>query len=135
MKIFMSIIFLSAIMLTSCGNSQSNEGNEASANETDLAVDPSEESSDMAGAKDCEEFVDRYEKWVDDYLVLVDKYMKNPTDASLMEEFMKQAQEGQVFSTEWNSKLSYCASIEKYQKRFDEISDKANKKMEELGIE
>jgi len=56
-------------------------------------------------------------------------------DATLSSEYMKLAQEGMNWMTQWNSKLYYCASKEKYQKRFDEISEKAEKKLKEMGIE
>ena len=63
------------------------------------------------------------------------KYMKNPMDAALSEEYMKLAQEGMSWMNQWNSKLIYCASVDKYEKRFEEISEKAEKKLEEMGIE
>jgi hypothetical protein len=63
------------------------------------------------------------------------KYMKKPMDPKLMEQYMQVAQEGMNWVTQWNSKLYYCASKEKYQKRFDEISEKAEKKLKELGLE
>jgi len=128
MKTFLSIIFCSAILLTSCGNNQSkSEAEESSSNST--------ESSEIEEAKNCDEFIDQYEKWMDDYIVIIDKFMKNPTDADLMSEYMKVAEEGMNWMNQWNSKLAFCASKEKYEKRFNEISEKAEKKLEEMGIE
>lgn len=72
-------------------------------------------------AKDCNEFIDQYEKWMDDYIELIDKYIKNPMDAVLSSEYMKVAQESMNWMAQWNNKLYDCASKEKYQKRFDEI--------------
>ncbi|MCK5171210.1 MAG: hypothetical protein KAQ75_15130, partial [Bacteroidales bacterium] len=82
-----------------------------------------------------DEFIDQYEKWMDDYIKMIDKYIKNPTDATLLNEYMKLAQEGMTWMNQWNGKLSYCASKEKYQERFDEITEKAEKKLKEMGIE
>ncbi len=79
--------------------------------------------------------MDQYEKWMDNYLVMLEKYMKNPMDAKLMEEYMKLAQESMNWMNQWNGKLAVCASKEKYEKRFNEISERAEKKMKELGIE
>jgi hypothetical protein len=135
MKTFMSIIFFTAMLLTSCGNSQSKEEKEESTNETDLILDQSAETSDLKEAKNCDEFIDQYEEWMDNYIILIDKYLKNPMDATLSQDYMKQAQKGIVWMNQWNSKLTYCASKEKYQKRFDEISEKAEKKLKEMGIE
>jgi len=128
MKTFLSIIFCSAILLTSCGNNQSNsEAEESSSN--------SAESGDFTEAKNCDEFIDQYEKWMDDYVILIDKFMKNPTDDNLMNEYMKVAEESMNWMNQWNSKLALCASEDKYEKRFNEITERAEKKLKEMGIE
>ena len=132
MKTFVSIIFTFAILLTSCSNNQSKK---ESANNTDELATKSLKSDDFKGAKDCDEFIDQYEKWMDDYVKLMEKYMKNPMDADLMEEYMKVAQESMEWMNQWTSKLAYCASKKKYEKRFNEITEKAEKKLKELGIE
>ena len=36
---------------------------------------------------------------------------------------------------QWSGKLAVCASKDKYEKRFNEISERAEKKMKELGID
>ena len=132
MKIFVSIIFCVAMLLTSCGNNQSKK---ESVNDTDELTNKSLKSDNFEGAKDCDEFIDQYEKWMNDYIKLIEKYMKNPMDAELMEEYMKVAQESMNWMNQWNSKLSYCASKKKYEKRFNEITEKAEKKLKEMGIE
>lgn len=124
------IIFL-LITLFACGGTKSqNENKEKSEIKEELIDD-----SKLKEAKNCDEFMDQYEKWMDDYIILIDKYMKKPMDPKLMEQYMQVAQEGMNWVTQWNSKLYYCASKEKYQKRFDEISEKAEKKLKELGLE
>ena len=128
MKTFLSIIFCSAILLTSCGNNQSkSETEESSSNST--------ESGDFKEAKNCDEFIDQYEEWMDDYIVVIEKFMKNPADADVMNEYMKVAEESMNWMNQWNSKLALCASDEKYEKRFNEISERAEKKLNEMGIE
>jgi len=132
MKTFISVIFFASFLFMSCGNNQSKDG---SANELTESSEELMDSNEIGEAKDCDEFIDQYEKWMNDYIKMIDKYMKNPTDATLLSEYMKLAQEGSSWMTQWNSKLYYCASKEKYQKRFDEITEKAEKKLKELGIE
>ena len=132
MKFFMPIIFLTAVVFTSCGSKQTKE---ESNTESDPISEESIEGSDVDEAKNCDEFIDQYEEWTDNYVVLIEKYMKNPMDAALSEEYMKLAQEGMSWMNQWNSKLIYCASVDKYEKRFEEISEKAEKKLEEMGIE
>ncbi len=120
------------MLFMSCGNNQSKDKSDNIS--TELS-DEKTDSKEIGEAKDCDEFIDQYEKWMDDYIKMIDKYMKNPTDATLLNEYMKLAQEGSNWMTQWNSKLYYCASKEKYQKRFNEITEKAEKKLKELGIE
>jgi len=133
MKTFISIIFCAAMLFTSCGNNQPKGESEELAN--DQVTNEALVTGDIKEAKDCDEFIDQYEKWMDDYIVLIEKYMKNPMDATLSQEYMKVAQEGMGWMTQWSSKLTYCAAKDKYQKRFDEITEKAEAKLKELGIE
>ena len=132
MKTFVSIIFCFAMLLTSCSNNQSKK---ESASDTDELTTKSLKSDEFKGAKDCDEFIDQYEKWMNDYIKLIEKYMKNPMDAVLMEEYMKVAQESSEWMSQWTSKLAYCSSKKKYEKRFNEITEKAEKQLEKLGIE
>ena len=134
MKTIISLFLFTSLLFASCGTNPSNEKEQANDASEQLNVE-SEKSSDLEEPKNCEEYLDRYEKWTDDYIKLVEKYMKNPMDASLTTEFMKQAQEGSLWLDKWSSELVDCASHEKYQKRYDEISEKTEKKLEELGIE
>ncbi len=134
MKSIISLILFTGLLFASCGNNPSNEKKESS-NALKQSMDESVKSSDLEKANNCEEFIDKYEKWTDNYIKLVEKYMKNPMDATLSEEFMKMAQEGSLWMTQWSNELVDCASQEKYQKRYDEISERTEKKLEELGIE
>lgn len=131
MKAFVSILFFTAMLFSSCGTSQSKE----SKIETDLSTDQSEETSDFKEAKNCDEFIDQYEEWTDDYIKLLESYMKNPMDAALSQKFMEQGEKAAFWMNQWTSKLVSCASQDKYQKRFDEISEKVEKKLKEMGLE
>ena len=126
------ILFCASILFSACSNNQSKEDSDK--NSTELSKE--ESNSKKAGeAKDCDEFIDQYEEWMDNYIKMIDKFMKNPMDATLSSEYMKLAQEGMTWMNQWNGKLYYCASQDKYQERFDEITEKAEKKLKELGIE
>ncbi|MEN8116267.1 MAG: DUF6591 domain-containing protein [Bacteroidota bacterium] len=129
MKKLITVTFLFAMIIMSCSNNKSKSA--------ESAEDPSQKSvntESLEKAKNCDEFIDQYEKWMDDYLKLLEKYMKNPMDQTLAGEYMKVAQESMEWVENW-SRLSYCASKKKYEKRFNEISERAEKKMEELGLE
>ena len=132
MKIFISILVTTAIVFTSCSGKQSNEEKIEELNE---AMSEAIEASEFKEAKDCDEFIDQYDKWMDDYLKVIEKYMDDPMDAAMAEEFKNVAIEGASWMTQWSTNLMYCASEEKYQKRFEEISEKADEKLKEMGIE
>jgi len=134
MKKIIPLFLFTSLLFASCGNNPSNE-KEKSTNASEQLSDELSKSGDIENPNSCEEYLDQYEKWTEDYFKLVEKYMKNPMDASLSGEFMKQAQEGSLWLDGWSSELADCASNEKYQKRYDEISEKVEKKLEELGID
>lgn len=131
MKTLILIIFCTVVVFTSCNNKKSEKTNEESIENQTKSVD----GTDFKEAKNCDEFIDQYEKWMDDYVKMLEKYMKNPMDSKLMEEYMKLAQESMNWMNQWNGKLAVCASKEKYEKRFNDITERAEKKMKELGIE
>ncbi len=119
-------LFLIIAAFVACNNKSSKD---------ESAVKTEENQTKTGDAKNCDEFIDQYEEWMDNYLEFLEKYIKNPMDSELASDYMKLAQEGMVWMNQWNTKLYACASKEKYQKRFDEITEKADKKMEELGID
>lgn len=127
-------MLVATFILVSCGGSKKDVKEDAQ-NVLEEVIEDAEESSEFAEAKNCDEFIDQYEEWMDNYIDLLDKYMKNPMDATLMEDYMKVAEEGTNWMTQWTTKLMPCAAKEKYQKRFDEISERADKKLAEMGIE
>ncbi len=136
MKNLISPILILLLVLSSCGSGSSSEEKKASKeiDEAEAVIEEAIESSDFKGAKDCDEFVEQYEEWMDNYLEFLEKYMKNPMDAVNSQEYLKLAQEGMEWASQWNGSLIHCASHEKYEKKFEEIAEKAEKKMEELGL-
>ena len=130
------IIFLflaSVFLFWGCSNKP--EKNE-STSEDNVRV---EEKSGMEGefkeAKNCDEFIEQYEEWTDNYLEFLERYMKNPMDSKLMNQYVELSQRGADWLMQWNSSLVVCSTKDKYQKRFDEISEKVEKKMKELGLD
>jgi hypothetical protein len=133
MKTLIPIIFCISLLLTACGGKQSAD-QEKTDNNSELSEEDIE-SAEFEEAKNCDEFIDNYEKWMDAYIEFIEKYMKNPMDATLSEEYMELAQESINWTSEWSTKLVFCATQEKYEKRFEEISERAEKKLKEMGLE
>ncbi len=123
-----------SFVLFSCGSGPDQSGtnnNEASDNEK---ISQEDENSSDNEIKDCNDFLDSYEKWVDDYVDVVAAYMKDPTSIEIRQEYGELASTAATWPTEWTS-YAMCAQSEDYQKRFDEITDKLDKKLEELGFD
>lgn len=136
MKSKIILFVFAAVILASCGGNKSKEKEpEEVLNELEKSLEDSfEKEADVIKFKDCDEFLDNYEKWVDSYLEFLEQYLKNPTDAELLSKYTKILEEASSWPMQWTN-LVKCSTEEKYQKRFDEISEKADKKMEELGLD
>lgn len=134
MKYLISLMICTIVLFSSCGNSGQSEQEKAQ-EATEEAFEKAVEEADLKEAKDCDEFIDQYEEWMNDYCDLLEDYMKNPMDASLAEKFQEMGIKASFWMNQWNGKLVSCSSQEKYEKRFEEISEKADKKMKELGLD
>ena len=135
MKTILPIIFSISLMLIACGGKQSAREEKENTENNGESSEEGIKSTDSEKANSCDEFIDDYEKWMDAYILLIEKYMKSPMDATLSEEYMKLAQESINWTNEWSTKLVFCASQEKYEKRFEEISERAEKKLKEMGLD
>ncbi len=132
MKLYVLFFIVMSLLVSSCSNKPSK--NDAGEN-AEKAAAVSGDDADLKKAKDCDEFIDQYEKWMDNYLALLDKYMKNPMDGALMQQFVKLSEEGAQWASQWNSELVFCASKEKNEKLYNENSEKAEKKLKELRLQ
>ena len=122
-RIFNLLVITIFLVIFSCGGN--NSANTESKSET--------EESDVAAVKDCDDFLNQYEAWMDNYLELLDKFLNNPGDSELETQQIELMQEAIVWSEKWFA-LVECADDKKYQDRFKEIELKAEKKLEEIGM-
>ncbi len=83
--------------------------------------------------KDCDDFLEHYEEWVDNYIQVLDDYFKNPADPDNASKYMELMQEAMQWSTKWAA-LVDCADDPEYEKKFEDISLKIEEKLKELGI-
>lgn len=133
MKYLIYIVIAGTIALFSCSNPIKEKVDEAKETLEELEkATGSEVTSEEI--KDCDDFLEKYEVWILDYIELLSEYTKNPTDVTLMQKYMKVAAEAATWYTQWAT-LAACSVDEEYQKKFDEISKKADEKMKELGLE
>ncbi len=135
MKKLFPLMIVVLMFAWSCGNKQPKTEPAGETEEIENALEKEAEITPADKAKNCDEFVDKYEKWMDNYLVLMEKYMKNPMNQEMLQQFAKVQTEAMEWVSQWQGAMVLCANDEKYEKRFNEISEKAEKKMKELGLE
>lgn len=137
MRTILSIFIFSLFFLSSCGeevidkNEDNTKQEETVINEPEpLTEAPSE--TNLSGLN-CDEFLDKFEKWMDEYLLVMENMKKNRNNAVILMEGAKKMHEGGVWATQWSMKAKSCMTQEKYVTRFEKIAEKGDKKMEELG--
>jgi hypothetical protein len=132
MKKFLYAFIMLSFFLFSCGG-----GGEQKTEASDEAVE-TEQSDEVTDAgdqeiKDCDDFLDRYDEWSDEYLKVMKSWKENPADPEVGEKYMELSEDMGEWYTDWTNYMQ-CASSEKYQKRFEEIAEKIDKGLEELGF-
>ncbi len=137
MKIFIKILLCTSLVLSiSCKKKL-----KASENEDDIIVemkseaDTKSKSAELKTVKDCDEFIDQYEAWMEDYFELMEKYKENPVDLIGDPEYSKMAIQAMDWGSKWSIKLATsCAANPQYEKRIKEIQEKMEKKMKKIGL-
>ncbi len=61
-------------------------------------------------------------------------WKEDPTNLTITEEYQELTESMTVWYTDWTGYMQ-CAAQEKYQKRFEEIGDKVEKGLEEMGLD
>ena len=135
MKKLLGLLFiLSLLIFFSCTGGKSGGEEESSEKSSKETKAKKKKSKDAELISTCEDFLDRYEEWVDLYIEALRAYKENPFDAEALNKYTESMSEASVWAQDW-TKLHVCAAREKYQKRFEEIADKASKALEEIGAE
>lgn len=135
MKTKLFFYLLIVIFLTACGGNR-NQGKESEEvlNDLEKSLEDSFESlDDTQTFKNCDDFLKNYEEWNITYIEVLDQYVKKPTDAELINKYKQLLEEASAWAMDW-SDLVKCSSQEKYQKRYEEITNKTQEKLEELGL-
>ncbi len=132
MKYFLYLSLIAIMGLYACGGGPSADDEDSGTNKRKKEkVRKSDDDKDVKEIANCSQFLDEYEEWVDVYLEFLEDYTKNPMDPNLAQKYAEIGQEASDWYVKWTS-LYACASREKYQKRFEQIAKKIEKKMEEL---
>jgi len=107
---FTGFAFMAVMFLASCGGGDVESAISDSTTETEEA---SEEISnevvvaDRSNNSECDEFLEGYENFMDNYIVILKKSKADPTDMSIMTEYMSLMTE----ASEWTSKTPDCTDM------------------------
>jgi len=121
------LVYLMAIAmiftLSSCGGSKEDK---------ETAKDKTEDKKADEKIADCDDFLKRYEEWMNEYVEVVEAVFSGTgEEEGLQERWEAMVQEAVTWSTQWVT-LTKCSMNEEYVKKFEEIADRAAKKMEEV---
>jgi hypothetical protein len=129
---FTGFAFMAVMFLASCGGgdvessisdfaSESEDTYEEVANEIEEAYEEVANEvvvADRSNNSECDEFLEGYENFMDNYIVILKKSKADPTDMSIMTEYMSLMTE----ASEWTSKtpddctdLAFVAKLSKIQ--------------------
>ncbi len=114
--------------------SESAASNEDSETVVTLEEQVEEKDISFEKAKDCDDFIDQYEEWSEEYIAFMAKYKDDPVKAVTSPEYSEMMLKASTWSQQWLSLSVSCAQNSKYEERVEEISNRMEQKMEELGF-
>jgi len=117
---FTGFAFMAVMFLASCGggdvessiSDSKSEVEEAASEEVATEVEEAEVATEVVVAdrsnnSECDEFLDGYEKFMDNYIVILKKQQADPTDFSIIAEVASIMTE----ASEWTSKTPDCTDL------------------------
>ena len=138
MKNILLLALCSIFLLSvSCKKKQKAAENSEDDSEVMMSSDKENESSDAVEfekAKDCDDFIDQYEEWSEEYVAFLSKYKDNPMKAVTSPEYSEMMLKASSWSQQWLSLSVSCAQNSSYEKRVTEITDRMDEKIKELGF-
>jgi hypothetical protein len=120
------LLIFSMLFMLSCGSDSAKSSSDAKAD----TEKENTEQSDASSKSDCDDFLDDYEKWVDEVIVVYKKAKEDPTDIENTQKLLTVTTEVAKWADKWEG-LMDCANNEKYAKRMEELEERMNKAMEE----
>lgn len=134
-----ALLTLCSIFLLGVSCKKKQKGAENSEDDSEVMISSSEEneSSDTVEfekAKDCDDFIDQYEEWSEEYVAFLSKYKDDPMKAVTSPEYSQMMSKASSWSQQWLSLSVSCAQNSSYEKRVNEIMDRMDEKIKELGF-
>ena len=125
-KITYLLAFAMIFTLTSCGGGKTDK-------ESKKEEAEAEETKADEKIADCDDFLKKYEEWTNEYIEVMEAVFGETEEEveGLEERWNAMVQEAVSWSQQWAT-LTKCSMNEEYVKKFEEIADKAAKKLEEV---
>ncbi|WP_299550128.1 hypothetical protein [Seonamhaeicola sp.] len=134
MKIKLALIICLVLFNMSCKKSESNPIKNTQEIQSHKALEPKNPTASSKGIKDCDDFLNTYETWANDFLALMAKHKDNPIELVSSPEYSKTLTKSTQFMQAWQNIALSCASNEHYSKRMKVIQQRLEKKKKELGL-
>ena len=93
-----------------------------------------DDTSSSENMEDCDDFIDNYEEWSEEYVAFLSKYKDNPMKAVTSPEYAEMMQKASAWSQQWLSLSISCAQNSSYEEKVNEITEKMDAKVKELGF-
>ena len=110
--------------LSSCGGGKTDKETE----KEEVNAEETKTDNKLAG---CDDFLKKYEEWMDAYVEVIEAVMTGEADEETQEKYSTLMVEGGTWASNWLT-MAACAANDKYQKKFEEIQNKATEKLEAL---
>ena len=126
------MLFSLTLFIFACGADSEQENSNTDENEnteTNVSTTDENKTNSDFDFSQCDKFLDDYEEWADEIVVIYQEFKTNPTDAQNMQKITEAGQKLSEWGNKWIT-LSACAGNEKYAKRMDEIGKKVEKAMQ-----
>jgi len=122
--LFIGALFMASCMFTACGGNTDNaKGQDAQYEEysaDDELMEGGDDYTKDSGSVNCDEFIKGYERFIDQYVVILNKMANNPEDLSVMTDYSRIMTEAST----WSEKSNDCADDPKYAARLMNLQTK-----------
>ena len=134
-RVIITIVCIALFSFTACKEKPKSQEDEQ---QITIEMSEGEEASSELGGKevsgDCEDFIDDYEAWMEQYIALLGKYKEDPVALATSPEYTEMTMEMMVWSSKWRELTIDCAGNPEYEKRIEEIQEKLDKELEALDM-
>jgi len=128
-----NILFLTVLFVfMACGNSSKEEVKDEAKGSEELNNQIQSTGNSSSKIGDCDEFLDKYEEWVDELIKVYEQAKKNPLDLENTGRLVEITQEMTKWSEDW-ANLKDCSENKEFASRIEELQKKAEEAMGTLN--